>query len=283
MNHATHTETAFEEAIEAGLLATGRYEKRPPSEYDAKRALFPADVLGFLKETQPVKWDALEKLLAGRVEVTILDSLGKELALKGSLHVLRHGFRCYGKTFRLAYFRPNSGMNREAAARYESNRLTITRQIAFESVLKRSDGKPRRCIIDVVLAVNGLPVVTAELKNPLTGQHARDAIKQYQTERDGRDLLFVFKQRALVHFAVDPDEVWMTTRLRGRETTFLPFNRGARPRRGQPARRGQLEDALPMGRGPRGGQPARYPPAVHAPGSNRKEGHHRERGADDPS
>ena len=102
MTHATHTETAFEEAIEAGLLATGRYEKRPPSEYDAKRALFPADVLGFLKETQPVKWDALEKLLAGRVEVTILDSLGKELALKSSLHVLRHGFRCYGKTFRLA-------------------------------------------------------------------------------------------------------------------------------------------------------------------------------------
>ena len=78
----------------------------------------------------------------------------------------------------------------------------------------------------MTLAVNGIPVVTAELKNPLTGQRAADAMRQYQDERDGRDLLFAFKKRALVHFAVDPDEVWMTTRLRGRETEFLPFNRG---------------------------------------------------------
>lgn len=222
----SHTETVFEEAIEAGLLATGRYEKRPPSAYDAERALFPDDVLGFLRDTQPAKWAALEKLLAERTADTVLDALGKELGLKGTLHVLRHGFRCYGKTLRLAYFRPNSGMNPEAAARYARNRLTIIRQVAFPSVLKRPDGKPRRCIIDVTLAVNGLPVVTAELKNPLTGQRARDAVEQYQTERDGRDLLFAFGQRALVHFAVDPDEVWMTTRLKGRETTFLPFNRG---------------------------------------------------------
>ncbi|WP_372386290.1 type I restriction endonuclease subunit R [Xanthomonas sp. NCPPB 2586] len=96
----------------------------------------------------------------------------------------------------------------------------------FASVLKRPDGKPKRCIIDVTLAVNGLPVVTVELKNPLTGQPASEAIHQYQHDRDERDRLFAFKQRALVHFAVDPDEAWMTTRLKGRETVFLPFNRG---------------------------------------------------------
>ncbi|WP_232521881.1 type I restriction endonuclease subunit R [Xanthomonas campestris] len=98
--------------------------------------------------------------------------------------------------------------------------------MSFTSVLKRPDGKPKRCIIDVTLAVNGLPVVTVELKNPLTGQPASEAIHQYQHDRDERDRLFAFKQRALVHFAVDPDEAWMTTRLKGRETVFLPFNRG---------------------------------------------------------
>ncbi|OOW85213.1 restriction endonuclease subunit R [Xanthomonas axonopodis pv. clitoriae] len=98
--------------------------------------------------------------------------------------------------------------------------------MSFTSVLKRPDGKPRRCVIDVTLAVNGLPVVTAELKNLQTGEHASDAIHQYQHTRDERDRLFSFKQRALVHFAVDPDEAWMTTRLKGRETVFLPFNRG---------------------------------------------------------
>lgn len=164
----------------------------------------------------------------------MLDSLAKELDIKGTLHVLRHGFKCYGKTFRLAYFRPNSGLNPEAAVSYASNRLTITRQVAFTSVLKNADGKNRRCIIDVTLSLNGLPVATAELKNPLTGQRAADAIRQYCDARDERDLLFAFKKRALVHFAVDPDEAWMTTRLKGKETVFLPFNRGNNHGAGNP-------------------------------------------------
>ncbi|MBD8246227.1 type I restriction endonuclease subunit R [Xanthomonas campestris pv. campestris] len=125
-------------------------------------------------------------------------------------------------------------MNPEAAAKYAHNRLTITRQVSFTSVLKRPDGKPKRCIIDVTLAVNGLPVVTVELKNPLTGQPASEAIHQYQHDRDERDRLFAFKQRALVHFAIDPDEAWMTTRLKGRETVFLPFNRGDQHGAGNP-------------------------------------------------
>jgi type I restriction enzyme R subunit len=171
--------------------------------------------------------DQLEAMLKDRTAATVIDSLTKELASKGMLGVLRHGFKCYGKELRLAYFRPNSGMNRESAALYAANRLTITRQVPFASqVLKRPDGSPRTCIIDVVLSVNGLPVVTVELKNPLTGQRAEDARKQYMTDRDGRDPLFRFKERGLVHFAVDPDEVWMTTELKGAETVFLPFNRG---------------------------------------------------------
>lgn len=223
---AHHTERDFEQAIEAGLIGSGGYQKRSPGAYDQETALFPDDVTGFLRESQPAKWAQLEALLGSRTGATVLSSLVKELEIKGTLHVLRYGFRCYGKTLRLAHFRPNSGMNPEAAAAYATNRLTITRQLAFTSVMKRPDGKNRRCEIDVTLSLNGLPVVTAELKNQLTGQRAADAVKQYMTDRDGRDLLFAFKKRALVHFALDPDEVWMTTQLKGQETVFLPFNRG---------------------------------------------------------
>ena len=221
-----HTERAFETAIESGLTGSGGYEKRHSGAFNESIALFPDDVTGFLKDSQGAKWDALKVLLGKSAASTVLDSLSKELDLKGTLHVLRHGFKCYGKTFRMAYFRPNTRMNPEAAKHYAENRLTTTRQVAFTSVMKKADGNNRRCIIDVTLAVNGIPVVTAELKNPLTGQRAAAAMRQYENERDERDLLFAFKKRALVHFAVDPDEVWMTTRLMGKETDFLPFNRG---------------------------------------------------------
>ncbi len=231
---AGHSESDFETAIEAGLVGAGGYAKRSPAAYDEARALFPGDVTGFLRDSQAARWAQLEALLGAKTEATVLDSLAKELDIKGTLHVLRHGFKCYGKTFRLAYFRPNSGMNPEAAASYAANRLTIARQVAFTSIMKNAEGKNRRCIIDVTLSVNGLPVATAELKNPLTGQRAADAVRQYCDARDERDLLFAFKKRALVHFAVDPDEVWMTTRLKGKETVFLPFNRGNNHGAGNP-------------------------------------------------
>ena len=240
---SSHTERAFETAIEAGLTSSGGYEKRQPSAYDEALALFPDDVTGFLKDSQAAKWEELEALLREKVGTTVLESLSKELEIKGTLHVLRHGFKCYGKTFRMAYFRPNTTMNPESAESYAKNRLTVTRQVAFTSVMKKADGNNRRCIIDVTLAVNGIPVVTAELKNPLTGQRAADAMWQYENDRDGRDLLFAFKKRALVHFAVDTDEVWMTTRLRGKETDFLPFNRGNDNGAGNPPVEGNWKTA----------------------------------------
>ena len=231
---SAYTERDFETAIEAGLVKYGGFAKRIPSAYDETQALFPDDVIGFLKDSQARKWEALEAFLGATTSATVIDSLSKELEIKGTLHVLRHGFKCYGKTFRMAYFQPNTSMNPEAAESYARNCLTITRQIAFTSIMKKVDGKNRRCIIDVTLAINGIPVVTAELKNLLTGQSAADAINQYAQDRDENDLLFNFKKRALVHFAVDPDEVWMTTRLKGKETIFLPFNKGNNHGAGNP-------------------------------------------------
>jgi type I restriction enzyme, R subunit len=155
------------------------------------------------------------------LEAMMVKTLLKELSIKGTLHVLRHGFRFYGKTFRVAAFKPAHRLNPEVLEHYRENRLTVTRQVSCHP----GDTKT----VDLVFALNGLPVATCELKNPWTGQNWRHAINQYRQDRDHRMPLFAFRQRALVHFAADPDEVHMTTRLAGDKTFFLPFNRGSHP------------------------------------------------------
>jgi type I restriction enzyme R subunit len=172
-----------------------------------------------VKETQPEVWQALEKLHGASTKTVILDDLTKALdGQAGALSVIRHGFKCFGKLIRVAYFAPAHGMNPESRQLYEANRLSITRQVHYSTKHENS--------IDVVLSLNGIPVVTAELKNPLTHQNAEHAKHQYKADRDPRERIFEFKRRAIVHFAVDPDVVWMTTRLDGNRTFFLPFNKG---------------------------------------------------------
>ena len=144
---------------------------------------------------------------------------------KGTLDVVRHGFKFYGEALRLAYFRPAHGLNPEILAQYAQNRLVVTRQVKFNP---RGDES-----IDLLLSLNGLPIATVELKNQLTGQNVDDAIKQYK-QRDPKLKLFQFKRRALVHFAVGPERVAMATRLQGKDTLFLPFNRGCDGGAGNP-------------------------------------------------
>jgi type I restriction enzyme, R subunit len=212
-----HSEARFEDAIEIALTSRG-YDKRLPAAYDAGTGLFPADAVTYVKASQPKKWQSLADLQGDAAEGVLLDALVKELATKGSLHVLRHGFKCFGKTYQMAAFKPASGMNPETIAAYAQNILTIARQVRFNPDTEQS--------VDVVLAVNGIPVVTLELKNPMTGQRVNDAQDQYADDRDPRLPLFRFKERALVHFAVDPDLVFMTTKLEGKDTQWLPFNLG---------------------------------------------------------
>jgi len=222
-----HTEIRFEEAIEQELIASGGYIKGNSKSYDLEKALFPADVISFIAATQTKKWDALKLLLVDRAEETLINDLSKELSLKGSLHVLRHGFKCFGKMFRLAYFTPNSKLNKQAWQDYEKNLLTITRQVHFSI-------KNPSLSLDVVLSLNGLPVVTVELKNPMSGQTMENAIEQYKFDRHPSDPIFAFKERALVHFAVDTDLASMTTKLEGKDTFFLPFNQGYENGAGNP-------------------------------------------------
>ena len=227
-----HKEIDFENDIEHTLITSGGYEKGDPHGYDAEAALFPADVIAFVQKTQPKIWERLTKLDAGKAAAMLLDSLVKELASKGSLAVIREGFKCVGKTVRMAYFAPNTGLDPSATERYADNRLTVVRQVNTKS----------GAIPDMVLAVNGLPVATRELKNPMsaTRWNVEHAKYQYRFERDPKELLFAFKQRCLVHFAVDTELAFMTTRLEGKDTFFLPFNIGDHHGAGNPPAAGDV-------------------------------------------
>lgn len=214
-------EKAFESYVENILLTLGGWSSGTNAEWDKERALFPTRVFAYLRDSQPKLWGEMEKLHGAGLEELLITTLCKELDAKGSLHVLRHGFKFYGKTFRLAVFKPAHGANYEVLEQYGRNRLTVTRQVPCHPGDNRT--------LDMVLALNGLPVGTIELKNPGTGQSWRHAVRQYREDRNPNAPLFAFKKRALVHFAADPDEIHMTTRLAGDKTFFLPFNRGSHP------------------------------------------------------
>ncbi|HXO41013.1 MAG TPA: type I restriction endonuclease [Thermoanaerobaculia bacterium] len=212
-----HSEAAFETIIEAHLLANG-YVPVDRAGFDRTRAIFPETTLAFIRETQPREYARLEALLGERTGEQILDDLCKWMDASGSLATLRHGFKCYGRTLHAAFFKAAHGLNADLTARYAANRLGLTRQLHYSPRDERS--------LDVTLSLNGLPVATLELKNPLTGQTMEEARRQYQRDRDPRETLFAFKRRTLVHFAVDTELVAMTTRLAGAATHFLPFNQG---------------------------------------------------------
>ena len=154
------SENAFETVIEAQLLAAG-YTAVDGQAFDRERAIFPEEALAFIRTTQPQIWSKLEALHGEQTGPRVLEALCKWLDSYGTLATLRHGFKCFGKTLRIAFFRPAHGLNPELEARYQANRVGLTRQLHFSPRSQQS--------LDVVLTVNGIPVVTLELKNPLTG------------------------------------------------------------------------------------------------------------------
>lgn len=219
------SEAAFEAAIEAALLPSG-YARVDGQGFNREQAVFPDEALSFIRATQGKEWAKLEALHGEQTGARVLESMCKWLDTHGALATLRHGFKCFGRTLRIAFFRPAHGFNPELEARYQANRLGLTRQLHFSPKNEKS--------LDVVLSVNGIPLVTLELKNPLSGQTAANAIHQYRHDRDPREPIFVFAKRTLVHFAVDTEEAHMCTRLAGTSTYFLPFNRGFEGGAGNP-------------------------------------------------
>lgn len=221
-----HTEENFENEIEHSLLTEGGYQQGLAKDYEKSTALFPADVVAFIQTTQPKLWERLEMLFKDKAQEELIKALNQELNIKGSLNVLRNGFRVANRTAKMAYFAPNSTLNETSRQQYDANIVKITRQVITEYNER----------IDMVISVNGIPVSTIELKNEMsaTGWTVEDAKYQYRKERNPQGKLFEFKKRALVHFAVDTQEVYMTTKLEGENTRFLPFNRGFNDGKGNP-------------------------------------------------
>ncbi len=228
-------EINFEQAIEEYLLSTKEYTKGNSKDFNRELALDTQAVIDFVKMTQEDKWALMTKRHGKNVEQAFIKRLIDELNKRGMLDVLRKGIMDLGVHVKLAYFKPGSNMNKELSALYGKNNLQITRQLKYSLSNENS--------IDMVIFLNGLPIVTMELKNPLTGQTYKNAISQYRNDRAPKELLLSFKKRVLVHFAVDTDEVWMTTKLAKLDTLFLPFNRGYNNGAGNPPVQGDYKTA----------------------------------------
>ncbi len=221
------TEKTFETAIVQSLVENGGYTEGNALDYSHKLGMYKYEVLAFLQETQPKNWQKLLSIHGDDVDNLVIKRLYKEMDLRGSLDVLRNGFIDYGVRFKMAFLKPESGLNPETKKLYYKNQLKVIRQLYYSKKNKNS--------IDLVLLLNGIPVVTIELKNQFTGQTVENAKRQYAYTRDNRELLFAFKKRALVHFAVDPDEVFMATKIDGKNTYWLPFNKGFNKGKGNPS------------------------------------------------
>ena len=226
MNPLT-SENTFETSIIQSLMETGSYTEGDAGGYSPELGMFKTEVLQFLKDTQSGQWAKISAIHGNDVENRIIQRLYKEMDLRGSLDVFRNGFVDYGVRFKCAFFKPESGLNPDTIALYNQNRLKVIRQVYYSKKNKNS--------VDLVLSLNGLPVATLELKNRFTGQNIAHAKKQYATTRDNKELLFAFKKRALVHFAVDDEEVYMATRINGSKTWWLPFNKGRNYGAGNPS------------------------------------------------
>jgi type I restriction enzyme R subunit len=229
-----HKEINLETEICGHLGAHGwLHSEGDAGAYDRARALFPADVLAWVLESDPKAWETLEKNHGAQAGETLLSRLRDQLNQRGTLDVLRHGIELLGlkQPLRLAVFKPALAMNPEIVTRYAANRLRVVRQVRYSQHNENS--------LDLVLFLNGLPVATAELKTDFT-QAIGDAIDQYRFDRLPRakgqapEPLLSFPQGALVHFAVSNSEVHMTTKLEGPGTSFLPFNQGNQSAAGNP-------------------------------------------------
>ncbi|MGY2004240.1 type I restriction endonuclease subunit R [Blastococcus sp. SYSU DS1024] len=233
MSAGVHTERRFEDAVEDHLHAAG-WNRGVVNNYDRKLALDTAEMFAFIDDTQAKAWARLVTRYGGdpataRREFARLAA--DELDHRGTVDVLRRGIKVKGETIRLAFFAPAHALTEATMAAYAANRLTLTRQLPYSP--------DHHNTLDLALFVNGVPTATAELKNPLTGQDVEDAKEQYRRDRDPHDRLLA--KRAVVHFAVDPDLVFLTTRLAGAKTRFLPFNQG----NGGPGRPGGAGNPTP--------------------------------------
>ncbi|MEW8249743.1 MAG: DEAD/DEAH box helicase family protein [Candidatus Thiodiazotropha sp.] len=227
-----HKEYHFEDFI-VDYLGNHGWLVGETDRYDRPRALYAEDVIGYLQSSQPEAWTKLEKLNGAATEKIVLDRLVKALETQGTLEVIRRGINVAGSgKLTLCQSLPEDARNERVIDRYRKNRLRVVRQLKY--------APDREWALDLAFFINGIPVATAELKSDFT-QSVKSAIHQYRADRQPKDKqtgltfpLLTFKRGALVHFAVSTSEIFMTTRLSGAKTFFLPFNQGDDGRPGNP-------------------------------------------------
>lgn len=214
-------EIRFEQDIETSLVSYGGWQSRKfqESNFDPNIGLDLDLLIEFITDTQPKAWARYQKIYGSDSPQKLYKRFEEEVSSHGMLHVLRNGITDRGVKLKVAYFKPVSGLNEDTLRKYNANRFTCTRQFAYSPINHNT--------IDMVLSVNGIPLVALELKNQYTSQTVENAMVQFKRDRDQKELLFNFNRRFLVYFAVDHSDVYMTTRLAGNKTYFLPFNQGS--------------------------------------------------------
>lgn len=216
-------ERRFEQDIETYLLSQdGGYIKGNPQDFDRECALNKKDLFTFIENTQKDEWDKFKNAFPDDYESRFIKRFNDEVVTRGIIDVIRNGIKYTGSgtfKFKLAYFMPETNLNPEDMDLYNKNILNETRQLKYSTQNENS--------VDIVLLLNGIPVVALELKNQITGQNSENAQKQFMYDRDPRELIFRFNSRVIVYFAVDHYDVKYTTKLAGKDTYYLPFNQGS--------------------------------------------------------
>lgn len=212
-------EKRFEQDIETYMINKNGYIKGNQKTYDRKRAIDLTKLITFIKTTQPKEWNKYEKIYGEEVQDKLYKRFQDSVTNNGLIYTLRHGITDRSVKFKFVAFKAETNLNRKVIEDYNSNILECTRQFKYSADNENS--------IDIVISINGIPIIAIELKDPLTGQNINNAKKQFMEDRDPRELCFNFNTRFLVYFAVDTFEVAMTTTLNGKKTFFLPFNQGS--------------------------------------------------------
>ena len=219
MNTTDLKEKNFEADIERYLITEGGYIKGNQDTYDKDRAIDMPVLISFIEKTQPKQWKRYVTKYGDKAEKQLYRVFQDDVSRYGLIYVLRKGISDVGINIRFCYFAPASMLNDELVANYDANILTVTRQFAYSKLNKNT--------IDMVLSLNGIPVVALELKNQITGQNVEDSKRQWCTDRDPKEPLFHFNNRILAYFGVDLYEVALTTELKKEKTFFIPFNQGS--------------------------------------------------------
>lgn len=207
------SEKGFQKLIANYLVKEHRFKETNSADFDAEFCINTGQLFEFIEATQKEAYEFIQR----KGERAFLVALDKKIKTEGVIEALRKGVKHIDKTIQLFYRKPSSNYNAGAQAGYDANIFSVTEELVYSL-----DNRNR---LDLTIFINGIPVITSELKNPLSGQTVQNGIRQYQNDRDPKEKIFSFA-RCMVHFAADTEQVFMCSELKGKKTNFLPFNKG---------------------------------------------------------